>query len=489
MKKIYKLTIALSLFVGLFSCSEDYLNGELTSLATGSDVAKSPLAVEALLNGIYNFMVEYQGSHDVFSYMSVQLAGDMMTEDVTMAMSHWFNYDNQIDNNGATYRRVVYAWRTAYTIISSANQVIAQIDPNTTDPEIAQMLGQALTLRALGHHIAIQRFQQTYKGHENAPGVPILLTGRDDDETNMGRGTVQQVYDRIFKDYLSAIALLEGHKRKAKFMVDQNVAAGLLARAYMCVEDWNNAIKYAQMAYAGYSLMTAAEAGTDGYNNISNKEWIWGADITGSNTSMFASYFSHFCSYDEGYGGAVGVFKVIDAKLFDQISATDSRRNLFKNETNAASLTGYPSGSNAPKGTNVKFKKVEGWLADYVFMRASEMYLIEAEALAHLGQGGPAADVLKKLMQNRDPAWNRATVSVEDVFLQKRIELWGEGVIFYDYLRLKKGVDRTYQGSNHLYKVTRPAGDWLYIYQIPQAEIDNNEEISGDDQNPVTGIG
>lgn len=489
MKNIYKFTIALSLFVGLFSCSDDYLDGDLTSYATGSQVAESPLAVEALLNGIYNFMVEYQGSHDVFSYMSVQLAGDMMTEDVTMAMSHWFNYDNQIDNNGATYRRVVYAWRTAYTIISSANQVIAQIDPETNDAELKQMLGQALTLRALGHHIAIQRFQQTYVGHESSPGVPILLTENDDEETNMGRGTVQQVYDRIFKDYLRALELLEGHSRSAKYMVDKNVAAGLLARAYMCTRDWTNAIKYAQIAYTGYSLMTAAEAGTDGYNSITNKEWIWGADITGANTSMFASYFSHICSFDEGYAGAVGVFKIMDAKLFGQISATDARRNLFKNETNAASLTGYPSGDNAPMYTNVKFKKVDGWLADYVFMRAAEMYLIEAEALAQQGKGAEAATVLKKLMVNRDPAWDRSSVSVDDVFLQKRIELWGEGVIFYDYLRLKKGVDRTYQGSNHLYKVARDPGDWLFIYQIPQTEIDNNEELTDDDQNPVTGIG
>ena len=38
---------------------------------------------------------------------------------------------------------------------------------------------------------------------------------------------------------------------------------------------------------------------------------------------------------------------------------------------------------------------------------------------------------------------------LEEVLLQKRIEFWGEGIIFYDYKRLNHAVTRAYEGSNH----------------------------------------
>ncbi|MDR0419244.1 MAG: RagB/SusD family nutrient uptake outer membrane protein, partial [Prevotellaceae bacterium] len=93
---------------------------------------------------------------------------------------------------------------------------------------------------------------------------------------------------------------------------------------------------------------------------------------------------------------------------------------------------------------------------------------------------------MKLLMDNRDPSWGttHTTASVEDIFLQKRLELWGEGHILYDYLRLNKGIDRDYVGSNHLEKLKKDAGDWDFIYQIPQGEFDSNNALTEADQNP-----
>jgi hypothetical protein len=119
-------------------------------------------------------------------------------------------------------------------------------------------------------------------------------------------------------------------------------------------------------------------------------------------------------------------------------------------------------------------------------MRAPEMVLIEAEAYAHLGDGAKAASVLKELMAERQPSWNKATVTVKDVELQRRIELWGEGFRFFDLKRMNEGIDRNYEGSNHLagHLLTVPAHDVLWTYQIPRREIQNNEHISQDEQNP-----
>ena len=119
-------------------------------------------------------------------------------------------------------------------------------------------------------------------------------------------------------------------------------------------------------------------------------------------------------------------------------------------------------------------------------MRASEMVLIEAEAYAQQGHEAKAAEVLKVLMTNRQPGWNKPTVNVEEVYLQRRIELWGEGFTYFDLKRLNKGIDRNYEGNNYPagYKLTVPAHSVLWTYQIPLTEIQENFNISEDDQNP-----
>ena len=114
------------------------------------------------------------------------------------------------------------------------------------------------------------------------------------------------------------------------------------------------------------------------------------------------------------------------------------------------------------------------------------MVLIEAEALAHQGKNAEAATALKKLMSQRDPSWNNTSVTVDDVVLQRRIELWGEGFAYFDLKRLNRGIDRNYEGNNHLvgYNLTVPAQDPKWTYQIPLKELQENTHISEADQNP-----
>ncbi len=207
---------------------------------------------------------------------------------------------------------------------------------------------------------------------------------------------------------------------------------------------------------------------------------MWGMDVTTANDNIlgFASFSSWICTTGIGYGGKSGYYIKMDAKLYSNFSSTDARLAQFVSPEDATAVY--------PPYTNLKFKYAASWMADNVFMRVSEMYLTEAEALAHLNKGTEAAIVLKDLMVNRDPSWNKASVTVDDVYTQRRLELWGEGFALYDHLRLKKGVDRTYAGSNYFdaAKLKIEAGDWKFLYQIPLREIQENESISEADQNP-----
>lgn len=487
MKSINKIIILGVIVVGIISgsCSKE-LDIDPTQYATGdqikelgeNDPSKILTIAQATIKGVYNEFINYQGNHDVFGEKAAQLAGDLMTEDMTQMANHFFYFDYQIDNNGATYRRPTQTWAYYYTVVSKSNEVIASVDPQNTDKDLQYALGQAHALRAYGLFMAVNRFQKTYKGNEDKPGVPIYLTKNDEDESVLGRGTVEAVYTQIVKDLKHSIELLDGFSRGAsKTAIDKSVASAILAKVYMMMHDWDNAQKMANQAKSGYQLMTIEQARTDEYNNITNVEWMWGADVTSETTTMFASFQSHIASLAAGYAGAVGAYKAIDARLYSKIGDKDVRKTYFSTGTETHKL---------PKYANTKYGNAAGWLNDLCFIRVSEIYLIEAEALAQQGKTAEAADILNTLLKNRITDYSPvATATVEDVFLQKRIECWGEGVIFYDYRRLNKPVNRSYEGSNHMVKIDLKADSWKYIYQIPQGEIDSNSEINLSDQNPA----
>lgn len=501
-----KLTkiLFLSAMAGLTlsGCGDDFFDVENAGVASKEEIDEignsSPDAlikvVEPLMLGLNNYTCQYntQSSsstvHNDFGLMSVYHLGDVMNDDLAFDQrgSGWFTFDYELDYWSAQYVRPFFYWNFFYSVIAKANDIMSKISSEVTDPNLKAYRGEALVYRAFAHAYLAQMYQQTYVGNEDAPGVPIVLTPDEAEDAVASRAPLRQVYAQVEKDFKAGMELLAGWKRPNKTMIDEQVAAGLYSRVCLVTNNWDDAITYARKARAGYSLYTPNELlANNAFNNIAAKEWIWGADITSETSTAFASFFSFMCSYDAGYGGEVGQYRKMDARLFNSMSATDVRRLQFKHESNNVNYTAQEA--KFAEYTNLKFKKVPNWEADYVYMRASEMVLTEAEALAHKGDLSGAATVLKELMSQRDPSWNMTQVSVDDVYQQRRLELWGEGFSLFDHLRLKKGIDRNYEGSNHLSsaRYTIDAGSWYFLFQIPLREMDNNDAINEADQNPA----
>ena len=126
-------------------------------------------------------------------------------------------------------------------------------------------------------------------------------------------------------------------------------------------------------------------------------------------------------------------------------------------------------------------------------MRVEEMYLIFAEAQGRLNETQGATALEQFVKTYRDPAYNYAEKPtanfIDEVWRQRRIELWGEGFAMNDILRLKKPMVR-YQGTDdtitnwaQTYQFNLPAEDGTLLMTIPQSEINGNEYISADDNN------
>ncbi|MGB0930448.1 MAG: RagB/SusD family nutrient uptake outer membrane protein [Chitinophagales bacterium] len=475
------------LFFTTTSCEKDFLDTVPENTISNLQLAENPAALQAIINGVYANLRTYGVSgttfHVDYGHMGVKVALDMMGQDMTMSAFHWYAFFNNYDGRVQTSSRTRLIWNTYYQQIAEVNSVIAAIDAGTTDPTAKALLGQALAMRGLFSHVLARVYSHTYIGHESDMSIPLP---NGENFEGKPRATVGEAYTQMASDLEAAITLLEGFDRSTKQEVNQAVAQGFLAAVYLEMGNWSGAASMANAARSAYAPMSSSEW-MDGFSNINNAEWMWGADIDNESSTSFASFFSHFDNTVGGYAGALGVYKLIDANLYSMIPDSDIRKSAFVHPVDLN--PDYPV---LPAYANIKFRDASSssFEGDYVYMRAAEMYLIEAEALARSGDNAGGAQVLFDLVSTKDPEYTLSTATgddlVEEVYLNRRIELWGEGTGWFDLKRLKKPLVRDYEGTNHasfgIYNFEPEANP--FRFQLPEDEINANDAISAGDQNP-----
>ena len=490
------ITLLLGVVLLGTACSDDFFDVKTTDRLTSEDAARTmeedPSKLAGFVDAIYNLMVQYDlvsTSHDSFGYMAMLHATDMMTEDIIMSKLSHFRFDYAHDNREWNYRRTNMIWTYMYSVIAGSNTVLGLTDAATTIPEIKAYRGQALALRGMAYYYLIQMYQKLYpiSAAGDLPGIPLYYAGNETKESGFGRTAVKDILASIESDLTTAVDNLNGWNRANKNQIDYHVANGLLARYYLLTEQWAKAEAAAKIAQSAYPVMTSAQT-LDGFMTLNNTEVMWGYDHNAETSTIYASFFSHISNLTSGYAGLNYAPRLIDKRLYESIPATDIRLQWFQNPAGSIVVTKNVDADattwKLPYAT-LKFGSDGNFTQDYTYMRGSEMVLIEAEALAQQNKGGDAATALLKLQSKRDPSWAKVSVTVNDIWMLRRIELWGEGFSYYDLKRLNKGIDRAYTGSNHegTNKVVVPAGDKRWIYKLPQGEIQENVYINEEDNN------
>lgn len=480
---IKQLVLAMSIVV-FVSCSDDFLDKKPTEFVDFDAATKTTENLMTTLNGIHRSLYiryELQNESGLGGLMQqTDLAGEDVVFPVTngyfLGVYNWSGLHNENSQD------VRFAYRTYYRIIRNANTIINATDVaigSTEDKNIVK--GQALLYRAFCHFQLVQLFGKRYVSDEvnSQLGIPIILTVGSD---KFPRSTVEEVYTQINKDLDEANVLLEGYARPNKSHLNLKVAQGLKARVALTQGKWAIAADYANKARAGLSLMSALEYGS-GFNDYNNKEWMWGSHISEVQTE----YFGNFGAYmSRNFSSTVirSCPRAINSKLYNLIPATDVRSIIFSKDGKHPGLALADNFSKFPY-TSQKFLAVSTGdsRCDVPYMRAAEMYLIEAEAKARLGQPD-AATILLDFEKTRNPAYalsaNTGQALVDEILLQRRIELWGEGFRFFDLKRTNSSLDRT--GANHESSIINgvyivPAGDKNWQWLIPVDEINANPLI------------
>src|SRR5690554_83503 len=321
----YLFAIVLS----TYSCSKEYLDVQPSNQVSAQTLFETVNGAQSVIDGVLRDMrSQHNNNHDQFGVKAIDLAIDLMGEDMAVEKFHWFGADYRFENHDAKGYRSDYVWTLYYRMIYNLNEVINHNDFLKAQPEAERqhIKAQAFVLRAYSYFQLIQLFQNTYNGSENAPGVPVYT-----EATTSGnpRSTVQEVYNRIVDDLDQAIALFEGSNQPRLHISHPtvHVAKGLMARVTLVMQNWETAAEMAAGARTGYSVMSADEYAL-GFDNYTEQNWIWGLEINQEQSTTYGSWFSHVDWSIGGYCGAGLSRKMFSRALYNRMNDNDIRKLL-----------------------------------------------------------------------------------------------------------------------------------------------------------------
>lgn len=473
--------------------------------------------VRSIFQGLSYYLPNYEAlgkreRHNDFGYGSVLMFTDANSADVAGDDNGYNWAGNSLIYSDRTYTSMEsqIVWNDHYKTIYTANNVIKSYSGNAEDPTDSEerfFYAQGLAARAWMYFNLAQLYQFTYKGNESKPCVPVVTEKNAETAVTEGTpcSTVQEVYTQINSDIDHAIALLtdNDYERDDKRYISLAVAYGIRARVNLVMQNWTEAADDAQSAIEaaadeGISPASAEDVSLPTFTSSTEKNWMWGIVIAETDDvvlSGIVNWISHCGTFNYGYG-QYSKGRQINKKLYNQIPYTDVRKGWWTGEDKQNhylpdSYNSYLKGKGFPAYTNCKFGTYDGKINcstnanDIPLMRIEEMYLIEAEALAKAGQDGKS--VLEAFVRTyRDPSYTCTGDVQEAVYFQKRIELWGEGLIWNDVMRLNKGVDRRGGGYGAALVYNIPANSPILLWRIPQAEINANKALTDADNDTRT---
>ncbi len=487
MKNMLKITLVLTAFVSLLatSCVKD-INPTGSGITLGQ-VNESPDAMKAMVKAIHAYECNYnsgwQGSApQLYGYPAMCVVRDVWCQDMPGNETGYNWYEpfetNQYMNGIYAHMQIMWLWYTKW--LALANDIIRMYPKIDEVPEhFRNYVGCAYAYRAwawldLGQMHEFKANNYTSKDGIEGLTIPYLHENITEAEARSNpRLPKADLLEKIFATLDVAIELLEGFTSDDKTMPTKAVAYGLQARAHLWAGDYAAARTSAENALAAGSFSPLTKEQwtntTTGFNSAaSNSSWMMCCTAS-KETNYVKNKVSNFVSWmapEQSYGyTSYGTYRLADVRFYKTIPDTDFRKLSWKAPAGSTLEVPYLAADGAYKGpgafpelTGVKFRPGQGDVNDYLtggavdypMMRMEEMKFIIAECDAREGNSAS----LVEIVQTRNPEYTCSYTGndlIREVFFQKRVEFWGEGVMFFDYKRCPDllQITRGYKGTNH----------------------------------------
>ena len=494
MKKYFNITLISILIISVTAC--DDLEYEPINQLSNEKVLNSPELLFNVTIGTYSRLRELR-------YVRNRQAAQEFPSDDGV----WVK--NSGDNRMLTYsyQHIVNSsvstqfWQEAYQGIYSANKVIEAINDDAS-PQMLQLKGENLFLRALMHFDLVRMFSRPYShGTDN---LGVMIRDNADVTALPPRSTVKETYEFIEQDLLKAAELMS--EDKPAIFASTDVTWALLARLYLYMEQNEKAIEYADKVIDSekYELLDTEQFSQ--YFTIfpeNNPETIFAIKILPTENMGKASIGSLY--HGNGGWGEMFASKTYRELLYQ--NPNDARTNfidpdyLLDGEGNKIPDPTEEAGYQIRQRDGLsqyfvnKYTNEGGisMLASPIVIRLAEMYLIKAEAYAKLSGMEAKAIEMVNIIRERAGLSGDQLFSVNDlkgydsvldvVLDERRLELAWEGHRSFDLYRNMRNMDRSYVqpfGWSGPKSIAYNSNSIVHL--IPESEIALNPNLV---QNPV----
>lgn len=346
-------------------------------------------------------------------------------------------------------------WENCFVKINIFNTVLYNIE-NYNIAGADNVKGQALVFRAAYYLEAAQIWCQAYRKQSAASqmGLPLRL----DPDINIPsvRASLQDTYARILADLHAAAELLPV-QQIAVSRPSRVTALGYLARAYLYMGDYENALKYGRQALEAYSSLMD-------FNTLNPAASYPVKEMNAEVLLPTSMAYSPFLTSTKGK---------VNPALYQSYHVNDLRRTVFFRvlATGAVLFKGNYSGNSGRM----------------TCLATDEIYLTVAESYAATGDPANAMAVLNQLLVKR---WKTGTFvpftagtgaeALQIIRSERRKELLFRGLRWADLKRYNReganiSLTKTVNGQTY----NLPPNDPRYAIAIPEDII----EMTGMPQN------
>lgn len=486
--KIYLLGVAAMLF------STSCLDKDPTHAILADQSITTVEEANQAVMGIYSdFMSRYLYSGNLTLLPDIQ-------SDLVYAVNGYSNAYGDIWrwNINPTNADIEAVYGSLYKVIGACNfffEQVAKWENNIVDDDYEKLeayKGEVHFARALAYSELIKCFCKAYDPATAKDELGVVLVSSYSNPGEMKRASLYDSYQFVLDDLTKAYDYMEPEEGTTLVASDyydspyfnEFTVQALMARVYLYMQDWDNAIKYSSELIDSdlYMLSSATTVYT---NDMSYYDYMWKYDA--STETIWKVGF-----LPTSYGGALGqVFLNFDEISYrpDYVPGQAALNTYEGNDLRYVSFfqdmpTGYAHGLVWP--LLVKYYGNMEFVSNYriyhvnmpkVF-RLSEQYLIRAEAYCQKEDFAKASADISTLRQARYQTYGSATLTSEnwldEIDKERLRELFMEGFRLQDLKRWGKGFERKPQeqsvrdGSS----LKIEAGNPLFVWPIPQHELD-----------------
>lgn len=453
------LTICLTagLTMGLISC-DDYLNETPKGISIPSTLADYESFIRYEY-GMHRFPVtqaEYlmQNLYCSESYQSYYpLYAANYNWDTSIDRVYWNNSDE------ATFY-------TGYGVIGTSNLIIEDVmsTSDATEAEQREVWAYAKVLRAMAYFLEANYYADTYNASTASSTLCVPLITSSEVNASYYQATVQEIYDFMLSDVNEALEYLPDEGTTI-LHPGKGAAYAFLARVYLQMMDYDQALKYANLAlaindelYDWNEFYTAHQSTIEAEDTYTRSTSPWGFDCV-----------ENYC-FNHGSSSYSGSLVSLPYWRADGFEENDARY------LSSWKLRDYGG------GTVYLYSILTGYF-NYGGMRTPEVYLIKAECQARDGDLDAAMTTLNTVRATRilsdsyEPR-EASTVAeaIEYIRQTKNNELIGSIMPFADSRRYNSEgtypvtLSRTVDGVT----TTLEPDSYLWTMPFPQGAVDNS---------------